>query len=192
MPEPQAPEETTRLLLKACQGDRAAVDALLPLVYDQLHEIAERKMRSERGDHTLQPTALVHEAFLRLVDQNRVHWQGRAHFCAVAANMMRRILVDHARRRASQKRGAAAAKVPLDDAPGLSGGQNPLDIVALDDLLDQLAQLNERHARVVELRFFTGLDVNETAHVLGVSPATVKNDWRAARAWLMARMDNSS
>lgn len=192
MSESNAPEETTRLLLRACQGDRGAVDALLPLVYDQLHEIAERKMRSERGDHTLQPTALVHEAFLRLVDQQRVQWQGRAHFCAVAANMMRRILVDHARRRASQKRGAGVGRVPLDDAPGLSGGQDPVDIVALDDLLDELARLNERHARVVELRFFTGLDVNETAHVLDVSPATVKNDWRAARAWLMAHLGTRS
>lgn len=181
-------EDTTHLLLKSCRGDREALDLLLPLVYEELHRIAEQNMRDERSDHTLQPTALVNEAFLRMMDQNRVQWQGRAHFCAVAANMMRRILIDHARRRAAQKRGANAARIPLDDALGLARGQRPVDLVALDDLLEELARLNARHARVVELRFFTGLDVNETAHVLGVSPATVKNDWRAARAWLMVRM----
>jgi RNA polymerase sigma factor (TIGR02999 family) len=181
-------EETTRLLLEAAGGNRAAADALLPLVYDELRAIAAQKMRSERADHTLQPTALVNEAFLRLVDQTRVQWQGRAHFCAVAASMMRRILVDHARRRDADKRGAGQRPVVLDEAFAPSGGQNPVDIVALDDLLNRLAELNERHARVVELRFFGGLTVEETAHALGISPATVKNDWRAARAWLLIHL----
>jgi RNA polymerase sigma factor (TIGR02999 family) len=183
-------DETTRLLLSASQGDRASMEALLPLVYDQLRVIAERKMRRERADHTLQPTALVNEAFLRLVDQSRVQWQGRAHFCAVAASMMRRILVDHARRRSAEKRGAGATPVVLDEALAPAHARSPLDIVALDDLLERLAALNERHARVVELRFFGGLSVKETAHALDVSPATVKNDWRVARAWLLSQMSN--
>jgi RNA polymerase sigma factor (TIGR02999 family) len=183
--------ETTRLLLQACQGQRAALEALLPLVYDELKAIAAQRLRGERPDHTLQPTALVHEAFLRMVDQTRVQWQNRAHFCAVAASMMRRILVDHARRRAAEKRGAGRRDVPLLDTLGLANkGRDPVDIVALDDLLKELSRLNERHARVVELRFFGGLTVEETAHALDVSPATVKNDWRAARAWLLTQLSD--
>lgn len=184
--------ETTRLLLEACRGQRASVEALLPLVYDELKAIAAQKLRGERRDHTLQPTALVHEAFLRMVDQTRVQWQGRAHFCAVAASMMRRILVDHARAKAAEKRGAGRRELPLLETIGLAKERNPVDIVALDDLLAELARLNERHARVVELRFFGGLNVEETAHTLGVSPATVKNDWRAARAWLLAQLSNDT
>ncbi len=184
--------ETTRLLLEACQGQRASLEALLPLVYDELKAIAAQKLRGERRDHTLQPTALVHEAFLRMVDQTRVQWQGRAHFCAVAASMMRRILVDHARAKAAEKRGAGRRELPLLETIGLAKEPNPVDIVALDDLLAELARLNERHARVVELRFFGGLNVEETAHTLGVSPATVKNDWRAARAWLLAQLSNDT
>ena len=160
----------------------------MPLVYDQLRAIAAREMRGEGADHTLQPTALVHEAFLRLVDQERVQWQGTAHFCAVAASMMRRILVDHARAKAAGKRGGGAKCVALDEACTPARGSDPLDVLALDDLLRQLGQLNERHARVVELRYFGGLGVRETAQVLGVSPATVKNDWRTARAWLMGQL----
>jgi RNA polymerase sigma factor (TIGR02999 family) len=180
--------ETTQLLLQVCKGNRDALDDLMPLVYDELKMIAVRRMRAERADHTLQPTALVNEAFLRLVDQTRVQWRGRAHFCAVAANMMRRILVDHARRRAAAKRGADGHKLALNDDIGVTGEPSPVDLVALDDLLEQLAELNQRHARVIELRFFAGMGIDETAHVLGVSPGTVKNDWRAARAWLMSRL----
>lgn len=185
-------DETTRLLQNICQGDRGSAEALIPLVYDELKAIAASKLRDERPDHTLQPTALVHEAFLRLVDQTQVQWQGRAHFCAMAANMMRRILIDHARRRGAQKRGAGLNKVTLDEAGAMAGSADPAELVALDDLLNELAELNERHARVVELRFFAGLDVKETAHVLEVSPATVKNDWRAARAWLMSRLSDET
>ncbi|NLF67602.1 MAG: sigma-70 family RNA polymerase sigma factor [Candidatus Anammoximicrobium sp.] len=184
--------ETTRLLLEACQGQRGSLEALLPLVYDELKAIAAQKLRGERRDHTLQPTALVHEAFLRMVDQSRVQWQGRAHFCAVAAGMMRRILVDHARAKAAEKRGAGRREVPLLETVGLAKERDPVDIVALDDLLAELARLNERHARVVELRFFGGLNIDETAHTLGVSPATVKNDWRAARAWLLAQLSDDT
>jgi RNA polymerase sigma factor (TIGR02999 family) len=185
-------DETTRLLQNICQGDHRSVEALMPLVYDELKAIAASKLRDERPDHTLQPTALVHEAFLRLVDQTQVQWQGRAHFCAMAANMMRRILIDHARRRGAQKRGAGLNKITLDEAGALASAVDPAELVALDDLLNELAELNERHARVVELRFFAGLDVNETAHVLDVSPATVKNDWRAARAWLTSRLSDET
>ena len=160
----------------------------MPLVYDQLRAIAANKMRAEGTDHTLQPTALVHEAFLRLVEQDQVQWQGAAHFCAVAASMMRRILVDHARAKAAGKRGGGAKRVVLDEAFAPAHGSDPVDVVALDDLLQHLASLNERHARVVELRCFGGLGVKETAEVLGVSPATVKNDWRTARAWLMSQL----
>lgn len=183
-------EETTRLLLEACQGQRAALEALLPLVYDELRRIAVQRLRGERREHTLQPTELVHEAFLRMVDQTRVQWQNRAHFCAVAAKMMRRILVDHARRRAAEKRGAGRRSLPLLETVQLAQGRNPVDIVALDDLLKELARLHERHARVVELRFFGGLTVEETAHALDVSPATVKNDWRTARAWLLTQLSD--
>ena len=180
--------ETTRLLIRASEGDRASLDQLLPLVYGELKAIATNKMRNERANHTLQPTALVNEAFLRLVDQSRVQWKGRAHFCAVAAEMMRRILIDHARRRHAEKRGAGFHRVSWNEALAQEDGDRAIDVLVLDDLLEQLAALNERHARVVELRFFGGLGIKETAEVLGVSPATVKNDWRAARAWLMSRL----
>jgi RNA polymerase sigma factor (TIGR02999 family) len=185
-------DDTTRLLDKARRGDQAAIESLLPRVYDELKAIATAKMRAEPADHTLQPTALVNEAFLRLVDQQRTDWQGSTHFCAVAASMMRRILVDHARRKAAGKRGAKARHVVLDEAFAPTRGGNPVDIVALDDLLQQLTQLNSRHARVVELRCFGGLGVKETAHALGVSPATVKNDWRVARAWLMRQLSENN
>jgi RNA polymerase sigma factor (TIGR02999 family) len=180
--------KTTQLLAKASQGDRASMDALMAIVYDELRAIAGERMRGERPDHTLQPTALVNEAFLRLIDQSRVEWRGKTHFCAVAASMMRRILVDHARAKKATKRGAGVRPQKLDEAWAPALGNNPVDLVALDDLLEQLAQLNERHARVVVLRTFGGLDVKQTAQVLDVSPATVKNDWRVARAWLLAQL----
>lgn len=181
-------QESTNLVLSAARGDRNAAAALLPLVYDELRDIAARNLQSERSDHTLQPTALVHEAFLRMVDQSQVNWQSRAHFCAIAARMMRRVLVDHARKRAAAKREGNVARVFLDqDAiPALS--RDPVDIVGLNDLMDRLSGLNERHAQVFELRCFGGLDVNETAQVLGISEATVKNDWRFARAWLASQI----
>ncbi|MCR9198030.1 MAG: sigma-70 family RNA polymerase sigma factor [Planctomycetaceae bacterium] len=178
----------TSLLLSLTAGDRSSIDQLMPLVYEELRNIAARRLRQERTDHTLQPTALVNEAFLRMADQKDVDWQGKAHFCAVAANMMRRILVDHARQRNARKRQGGRQQVSLQETLLPAVSSQPVDIVALDDLLDQLAALNERQAKVFELRCFGGLEVTETAQVLEVSAATVKNDWRFARAWLASQM----
>ena len=183
--------QTTDLLLSISAGDRNAIHQLMPLVYDELREIAASRLKHERVDHTLQPTALVNEAFLRLADQTRVNWQGKAHFFAVAATMMRRILVDHARRRNADKREAGGQQIPLHDTflPAMS--PQPVDVVAVDDLMEQLARVNPRQAQVFELRCFGGLDVKETAAVLEVSEATVKNDWRFARAWLASQLDSA-
>jgi RNA polymerase sigma-70 factor, ECF subfamily len=182
--------DVTRLLIEWSRGNRGSLDRLMPLVYDELRRLAERNIRRERTDHTLQPTALVHEAYLKLVDQRQVHWHDRAHFYAVAAQVMRRILVDHARRNGAAKRGRGVAKVSVDEIV-LPAPQSDVDVVALDESLERLATLDERQSRVVELRFFGGLTVEETAEVLNVSPATVKNDWRLARAWLYSELERS-
>ncbi len=175
----------TRLLSNYAGGDAAAADQLMPLIYAELHGIASALMRRERSDHTWQPTLLVHDAFLRMVGNN-ASWRSRQHFFAVAAHAMRRLLVDHARATHAQKRGGGSERVELH--PELLASEpsddGSIDIEALDLALSQLAQLDERQARVVELRFFAGLDVTETAEVLGVSPATVKRDWHFARRWL--------
>ena len=184
-----SPSDITRTFLRWRQGDADALNALLPLVYDEMRRLAGSYLRNEGAGHTLQPTALAHEAYIRLLDQRQVSWQNRAHFMGLAAQAMRRILVDHARRRDAQKRGGGAMRVTLEvaDAAGeaLSTGP-PLDVPAeeLDQALDRLAALDERQARVVELRFFTGLSIEEAAEALEVSPATVKRDWTLARAWL--------
>lgn len=186
-PDP-APGSVTALLLAWGGGDRAALDALLPAVYDELHQQAARALRREAPGHTLQPTGLVHEAYLRLVDQRRARWENRAQFFGVAAQLMRRILVDHARSRRADKRGGGARAVTLGtDLPagdGAAGSPAALDVLALDDALARLAALDPRQARVVELRYFGGLDIDETAAALGISPATVKREWTVARAWL--------
>ena len=180
--------QTTQILTDLANGDRSAADRLMPLVYDELHALAERYMRRERPGHTLQPTALTHEAYFRLIDQSRVDWKSRAHFFGVAAEMIRRILVDHARKRAAAKRGGGAGKVEASEAADPSQ-ESPVDLLALDEALQELRQLNERQSEVVDLRFFGGLSVEETAHVLGVSPRTVKGDWHVARAWLRNHME---
>lgn len=180
--------QTTQILLAACNGDGSAADQLLPLVYDELHDLAEHFMSHERTDHTLQATALVNEAYMRLIDQTQVNWQGRAHFCAVASEMIRRILVDHARKRSTVKRGGGTRRVDLTDIVDLSE-QTGVDLLGLDEALQELRDLHERQARVVELRFFGGLNVKETAAVLEVSTRTVKGDWRLARAWLQERLN---
>ena len=177
----------TGLLLAWRGGDSAALDQLLPVVQDELHRIAERCMRHERAGHSLQATALVNEAYLRLVDARRVQWQDRMHFLAVSARLMRRVLVDHARARLYQKRGGGAERVTLVEALGGSD-ERPHDVVALDDALQALTQLDERKGRVVELRFFGGLSVEETADVLGVSSETVMRDWKVARAFLLREL----
>jgi RNA polymerase sigma factor (TIGR02999 family) len=181
------PQEVTQLLLAWSHGDRAALDRLIPLVSTELHRLAHHYMRRERAGHTLQTTALVNEAYVRLVDASRVEWRDRAHFFAVSANLMRRILVDFARKRRYQKRGGGAVMIALDedDIPGPQPGP---DIVALDAALEALAAFDPRAASIVELRFFGGLTVEEAAEVVGVSPRTVKREWAAAKAWLLGEM----
>jgi RNA polymerase sigma-70 factor, ECF subfamily len=176
--------DVTELLDEWRRGDRAALDRLTPLVYDELRRIAHRYMRAERGGHTLETTALVNEAYLRLAGQRRVEWQDRAHFFAVTAQVMRHVLIDHARRRRYAKRGGAEAQqVPLEEAHAMTV-ERAAELLALDEALEKLAQLDSRKARVVELRYFGGLSLEETADVLEVSAMTVRRDWRAARAWL--------
>ena len=181
--EGQSPREVTQLLQAWCRGDGAALDRLVPLVHDELHRLVHRYMLRERAGHTLQTTALVNEAYLRLVDAGNVDWQNRAHFFAISANLMRRILVDFARSRGYQKRGGNALKIEFDDGR-IPSSRRGAELIALDDALTALAQFDPREARVVELRFFGGLSEEETAEVLGVSSRTVKRDWSLARAWL--------
>ena len=173
----------TRLLLAWRAGDEAALDALLPVVYRELHRMARRYMAGERSDHTLQASALVNEAYLKLVDVQRMHWQNRAQFFGVCAQLMRRILVDFGRKRHNLKRGGGARSVTLDEDLVVTAA-HATDLLALDDALNALATVDPRRVRVVELRFFAGLSVEETAEVLNVSPDTVTRDWRLARVWL--------
>jgi RNA polymerase sigma factor (TIGR02999 family) len=178
------PEQGVTGLLQAWGGgDATALDRLVPIVYEELRRQAQRYLRRETPGHTLQTTALVHEAYLRLVDQRQARWQNRAQFFGVAAQLMRRILVDHARQRQAAKRGGSAIQVPLDEG-AVAGPESDVDLVALDDALTRLAALDPQQARVVELRYFTGLGIEEAAEALGISPATVKREWAMARAWL--------
>lgn len=179
-------------MLKAwSEGDANAADRLMPLVYDGLRKIAAQYLRKERSDHTFQPTALVHEAYLKLIDVSDANWQDRARFFAAASTMMRHILVDHARARLTDKRGGAFQRIELDEAVSFSDrtGEKNLDILALDTALTQLAGFDERQTRIVELRFFGGLTVEETAEVLKISPATVKREWSMAKAWLYGKIN---
>ncbi|MEW6212742.1 MAG: sigma-70 family RNA polymerase sigma factor [Acidobacteriota bacterium] len=187
--QPHSPSEVTRLLKDWSGGDSAALDQLIPIVYDELRAVAARYLRRERQDHTLQPTALVNEAYLRLIDQKQVQWQNRAHFLGVAAQMMRRILVDHAKSHNRAKRGGGARKVSLDEAVALSQ-ERADDLVELDEALTALAAFDERKSRVVEMRYFGGLSVEETAEVLKVSEITVARDWKLAKAWLYTHIEN--
>lgn len=175
--------EVTQLLLDWGGGDRAALDKLVPAVYQELRRLARHYMRGERAGHTLQTSALVNEAYMRLVDYKNARWQNRAHFFAVAAQAMRRILVDHARANRAAKRGAGGQKVSLDEAAVLSD-ERAEELIALDDALTKLEQLDERKSRIVEMRYIGGLSVEEVAEVLGVSPRTVEREWRSAKAWL--------
>ena len=183
--------QVTELLVRWRGGDREALDSLLPIVYDELRRIARHYLQGERPGHTLQSTALVNEAYVRMVAQDFPQWQNRAHFFAVAAQLMRQILVDHARSHRASKRGGNVFKVALDEA-----AEQPLatdvDIVALDDALKNLAEMDPQQSKVVELKFFAGLSIDDTAEVLGISPSTVKRDWITARAWLYRELDRSS
>jgi len=180
------PGEVTRLLGEIGSGRKDAMNQLLPLVYDELHRLARSYFRRERGEHTLQPTALVHEAYIRMVDQ-KAPMQTRGHFLAVAATQMRRILLDYARKHHAERRGGGGQKVLLEDTMAIAE-QVPLDMIGLDSALNQLSMLDPEQARLVELRFFGGLSVEETADVMGVSPATVKRSWSSARAFLHREM----
>ena len=184
----QNSQNITRMLKDWSGGNREALDRLLPFVYAELHRQASRYLRRERPDHTLQTTALIHEAYMKLIDQSEVQWQNRAHFFAIAAQTMRRILVDYARTRKREKRGGDDVKLQLDDAINVSSKEKSIDLVALDEALNRLAEFDERQARVVELRYFSGMTEEETAEVLSISPATVRRDWNMAKAWLYGQL----
>jgi RNA polymerase sigma factor (TIGR02999 family) len=184
-----APQGVTQLLIDWSSGNKEALNELMPLVYDELRRLARRHMARERPDHTLQTSALINEAYLRLVDQKNAQWQNRAHFFAVAAQVMRHILIDHARRYHYSKRGAGAQKVALDEAAVFTE-QRAAEFVALDDALTTLAAVDPRRSEIVELRFFGGLSIEETAEVLKISSPTVQREWRAAKAWLSRFISN--
>lgn len=186
-----SPHEVTQILIEWSNGDRGALDRLIPVVYTELRRQAARYLRRERAGHTLQTTSLVHEAYIRLVDQRNVRWQNRAHFFGVAAQLMRRILVDHARSRQRAKRGGPGITLPLQEALGVAVAKSNVDLLALDEALVRLAAIDLRQSQIVELRFFSGLSIEETAEVIGVSPATVKNDWNLAKAWLRREIGGS-
>src|SRR6478672_2522720 len=179
--------DVTALLCRWSAGDEKAPEQLMPLVYQELRDLARRYLQRERGDHTLQPTALVHEAYLRIVDQSRVQWQNRAQFFGIAAQLMRRILVDHARAHIAAKRGGHIEKISLDDAQ-ISSEERAAELVELDAALTELAAIDTRKSRVVELRFFGGLSIDETAETMGVNSATVRRDWTVAKTWLHHRI----
>ena len=177
-------QNITRLLLAWNEGDREALDKLMPLVYEELHRQAARFLRRERPDHTLQTTGLIHEAYLKLIDQREVNWESRTHFFAIAANLMRRILVDYARSKNRAKRGGDALKLPLEEAALIAGKEKGVDLIALDEVLTRLEKIDKRQAQIVELRYFGDLTLEETAKALKISRTTVADDWAMARAWL--------
>lgn len=183
--------DVTQLLKQLSRGNQDVLAELIPLVYDELRRLAAYHLRQERSDHTLQATALVHEAYLHLVDQRHVDWKNRSHFFGVAAHLMRRILLMHARQHHAAKRGGSAQKISLDDAVVFTR-ERSTELLALDELLTRLAELDSQQARIVELRFFAGLSVEETADLLGISSATVKRDWAMAKAWLAREMGTAS
>jgi RNA polymerase sigma-70 factor, ECF subfamily len=187
----RAQDEVTTLLQRLSSGDSAAMAQILPLLYDTLHDLAAGYLRNERPDHTLQPTALVNEAYLKLVDQTRVDWQSRSHFIAIAATAMRRILVDHARGKSRKKRAADGVRVALPAHAAVASDANPLDLVDLDAALDRLGAIDPRKVQVIEMRFFAGLSIEQTAEALEISPATVKRDWEFARLWLLREMNET-
>jgi RNA polymerase sigma factor (TIGR02999 family) len=185
------PSQITQLLQRWRDGNREALDALLPLVYEELRRLAHRHLRNERAEHTLQSSALVHEAYLRLVGQDFPQWEGRTHFFAIAAQLMRQILVDYARRHRASKRGSGVCMLTLDDVEPLPQRKD-LDVVALNDALNSLAEIDPRQSHIVELRFFAGLSLEETSEAMGIGTATVQRDWTAARAWLHREISRRS
>jgi RNA polymerase sigma factor (TIGR02999 family) len=186
-----SPHEITKLLVDWRKGNKAALDVLTPLVYQELRRIADSYIRREKPGHTLQPTALIHEAYMRMVDQSLPEWQNRAHFFGVSAQIMRQILVDHARGRQAAKRGGGVRRVPIEDAV-IYSEEKAADIIALDDALQELAKLDDRKVRIIEFRYFGGLSVEDTAEALGISVATVGREMRMAQAWLMRQMSGAA
>ncbi|HEV3334532.1 MAG TPA: sigma-70 family RNA polymerase sigma factor [Bryobacteraceae bacterium] len=187
---PKSTADVTQLLVSWSTGNQAALEELMPLVYGELRRLASAYLRRERPDHTLQSTALVHEAFLKLVNQRDVEWRNRAHFYGIAAQIIRRILVDYARSHHAEKRGSGAVKLALDEALAVAN-RTDLDLVDLNEALEQLALMDPRQNRIVELRFFAGLSIEETAEVMQLSPATVKREWNSARAWLFRELSRA-
>lgn len=193
MPEFRSdPDEITKMLRAWSEGDRAAADQFMPVIYDELRRQAHRFLNRERANHTLQTTALVHEAYLRLTEQRDVSWQNRAQFFGLAAQMMRRILVNYAVNRKRDKRGGSAEKLQLDETIQIQAADKSIDLIELDEALNRLAKLDERQARVIELRYFGGLSIEETAEVMAISPATVKREWNMAKTWLRSELIGTS
>jgi RNA polymerase sigma factor (TIGR02999 family) len=187
MDEGKASAQVTEMLRRVKTGNREALDELFPIVYKELRRVAAHQLSNERENHTLQPTALVHEAYLRLIDQHSVDWHNRAHFFSIAAEMMRRILVNHAIEKKAQKRGSGETILSLEEISGFTKTSG-IDLILLDEALKRLAEFDEQQAKIVELRFFGGLTIEETAHVLGISEATVNREWRSAKAWILAQL----
>lgn len=186
----QSSEGITQLLIDWGKGDQAALEQLMPLVYSELRRLATNYLRRERAGHTLQPTALVNEAYLKLIDQKNAKWQNRAHFFGISAQLMRRILVDHARQRQAAKRGGSEQqRLSITSAEAAAIKQPEIDLLALNEALDELAEMDPQQGRIVELKFFGGLSIEETAEVLGISHATVERDWKVARAWLRRQLE---
>jgi RNA polymerase sigma-70 factor (ECF subfamily) len=185
---PNTQHDLTQMLIRLTEGNTEVVNEILPVIYDELRSLAGNYLRRERENHTLQPTALVHEAYLKLIDQKNVRWQNRAHFFGIAANIMRRILVDHARKHTAEKRGGAGENLPLEDELIIVSEGKSAELLALDEALENLAKIDPQKSKIVELRYFGGLSVEETAEVLGVSEITVKRHWRMAKAWLYGQI----
>lgn len=178
------PDSVTELLLEISKGNQSVVNEIFPLIYSELKKLANNYLRNERGSHTLQPTALVHEAYMKLVDHTRINWQNKAHFLGMAATMMRQILIDHARKHRAGKRGGENENLSLEETIVIVSDEKSMDLIKLDEALKELAKFDEQKSKIVELRYFGGLSVEETAEVLGVSEITVKRHWRMAKAWL--------
>lgn len=187
----ESTHDITRMLIELTDGNTEVVNSILPHIYDELRRLAGSYLRRERADHTLQPTALVHEAYMKLIDQKKVKWQNRAHFFGIAAQVMRRILLDHARKHKADKRGGEAEKLPLEEEILVVSHEKSNELIALDDALDALAAIDPQKAKIVELRYFGGLSIEETAEVMGVSVPTINRQWRTAKAWLYGQIANN-
>jgi len=184
----ESPHDITQMLIELTDGNTEVVNQILPRIYDELRKLASSYLRRERADHTLQPTALVHEAYMKLIDQKKVHWQNRAHFFGIAAQVMRRILLDHARKHNADKRGGEAEKLPIEEEILVVSHEKSAELIALDDALETLAKMDPQKAKIVELRYFGGLSIEETAEVMGVSVPTINRQWRMAKAWLYGQI----